>query len=121
MRTYFLVTLLQISSVLAWRVDRRCLEGELLVGDEADYPSLETGELDAERQEIDLLSVEDFEWNDLAASGFEEEKTTNLRGRNQATNGNDTVAFSNTTRSLQSGRTFNLKLTWERGACWQGA
>ena len=122
MKISFLVGLLPISSVLAWRVDRRCLEeGQILVGDEVDYQGFETLELDARNNEEGALAAEDFDWNDLAAYGFEETDTTNLRGSNQASIlRNDTLMFSNTTRKLQSDRTFNLKLTWKRGACWQG-
>lgn len=115
MKIQFLCFFLSLSFVLAWRVDRRCLEeGQLLVGDELDGLVLENGN----GEDLFPLGDENFNWEDLENLGLEEEDSMNLRGSSRSQN---TSSFSNTTRNLQSGRTFNLKLYWKRGACWQGA
>ena len=119
MRYHILLCILSASSVLGWRVDRRCLEeGHLVIGDEV----FAADGFEVDNNETDLLTGEDFGWDDLASFGFEEDEATNLRGSRQGQQfANSSLTYSNITRNLQSGRTFNLKLTWKRGACWQGA
>jgi hypothetical protein len=111
MKIQFLFFVVQFSSVLAWDVDRRCLkEGQLLYGQDVERLEAAIDELQGHGEEEDVDNQQ-FDFEDLAAFGLEEEDVaTNLRGS----------SFSNTTRNLQSGRTFNLKLYWQTGACWQG-
>ena len=114
MKFQVLICLFSLSPVLAWRVDRRCLkEGQLLAGDEVEQ-MLEDGEV---YEEFDL-NDEFFEWDQFSLLDDLDDESMNLRGSNQLFQ-NRTSHYSNTSRSLQSGREFNLKLTWKQGACWQ--
>lgn len=105
-----------------WRVDNRCLqEGQMLVGDAVD----EMLQIDDKSFEAVTLDDEYFKWDDLTYfdledEDVEDEATPSLRGSSASFFRNETAMFSNVTRNLQSGRDFNLKLTWTRGACWQG-
>jgi hypothetical protein len=116
MKLYSGLTFLLLSTTAsAWKVDKRCLqEGQLLVGDEV-------GELfknDQVTYEAFDLEDETFEWGEYSLFDVDDE-ATNLRGSKAVRLNNESVLSFNTTRQLSSGRTFNLKLTWRQGACWQ--
>jgi hypothetical protein len=113
---------LSISAVSAWKVDDRCLqEGQILVGDEVDefFDNFES--MVYEPTELD---DEGFDWDDLAIyyredQGLQEDIEMEMdRGTHNGLRGRGNQTAENS-RQLQSGREFNLKLTWKQGHCWQ--
>ena len=115
MKIQVLLCLLSLTPGLSWRVDRRCLEeGQLLAGEDVEQ-MLKEGELS---EEFDLDDAA-FPWDDYPLLDTLDENFGSLRGSKQMLFQNQTSHFSNTSRSLQSRREFNLKLTWKQGACWQ--
>lgn len=115
MKIRALICWLSLTPVVAWRVDRRCLkEGQVLAGEDVEQMLKE-----GEAYEEFALDDTAFRWDDYPLLDSLDENFANLRGTKQMLVQNQTAHFSNTSRSLQSGREFNLKLTWRQGACWQ--
>lgn len=118
MKIFFLLCMTLIAVTSAWKVDRRCLEeGQMFVGDDVDNV-LEIGNDEAD--EAVFLDDQTFDWEHLTAYDLQEVETTGLRGSSESFFRNESATFSNDTRRLQSGKSFNLKLNWQRGHCWQG-
>lgn len=115
MKIQALICFFSLAPALGWRVDRRCLkEGQLLAGEDVEQ-MLAEGEA---YEEFDLDDAT-FGWDDYPLLDTLDGEASNLRGSKQLLFQNQTSHYSNTSRKLQSGREFNLKLTWKQGACWQ--
>lgn len=124
MKVYLFLWATCLSSAAAWNVDKRCLgEGQLVAGDEVDaiFDEMDFEIDDEDDYEVFELDEANFDWDNLSilGSGDEEEEAPGLRGTFVSLSRNQPL-FSNSTRNLQSGRTFNIKLYWKKGACWQG-
>jgi len=102
----------------AWKISSRCLgEGELLAGDEVDNFFDDEDQYFGDGFDLD---EESFDWDTFAAFDVDTGETMGLRGSDPNSRiQNSTFLYSNSTRELQSGRTFNLKLYWRSGYCWQ--
>jgi len=116
MKVQGLISLLSLSSVVAWRVDKRCLqEGQILTGEDVEMML----ESEAIQEEFELNDYS-FDWDQFPLLvDLDIEGPTSLRGSSVLLQNETSSRFSNSSRSLQSGREFNLKLYWRQGACWQ--